>query len=136
MKPSRAEQVGEYLRIAREAKGLSQRRLALLSGINQSTVIRVERGDHTNPSPDTLKALARALELPLEELRTIAGYGVGSSLPEPMPFLRAKYKNLPDDQLDALTRDVATVLREHGIDPNGRPSAHEDEESDEQVQQH
>lgn len=127
MTKSRAQQIGEYLRTAREAQGLSQRRLAILSGINQSTVIRIERGDFTSPSPDTLQALAGTLNLPLEEVWTIAGYGAGSALPGPMPFLRAKYRDLPDDQLDALTRDVAEVLKRHGIDPNGRPVGNEDE---------
>ena len=136
MTKSRADHIGEYIRQAREAKGLSQRRLALDSGVNQSTVIRVERGDFLNPSPETLQSLARALELPLEEVWTIAGYGVGSGLPGPMPFLRAKYRDLPDEQLDALTRDVAKVLEQHGIDPNGRPADQEDEQTDESAMQH
>lgn len=127
MKKTNAQRLGDYLRKHREVQGLSQRRLAQASGINQSTVIRIERGDFVNPTPDTVRALATTLDLPLSDVWRVAGYEVDPELPAPMPFLRAKYRDLPADQLEALTKDVADVLKQHGIDPEGRPAAGEDE---------
>jgi transcriptional regulator with XRE-family HTH domain len=133
MNKTKAQQLGDYLRKHREAKGLSQRRLAGLSGLNQPTVIRIERGDFLSPGPDKLKALAKALDLPLTDVWSMAGYGLDSELPSPMPFLRAKYRDLPEDEMDSLTADVADVLRQHGIDPDGRPVSDEDENVNEQA---
>jgi len=128
MKKRDTQKLGDYFRQQREAKGLSQRRLAVVSGVNQSSVNRIERGDFASPSPETLRALADALELSLDDVWNLAGYDVASTLLEPMPFLRAKYSELSDDELDSLTKDVAAVLKNHGIDPYGRPNQNEDEE--------
>ena len=42
----------------RKERGLSQQRLAALSGVNQSEISRIERGN-ANPSQATLEAIAR-----------------------------------------------------------------------------
>jgi transcriptional regulator with XRE-family HTH domain len=128
MRMTSSQKLGMYLHQQREVKGLSQRQLAAVSGVDQSTVNRIERGEFASPSPKTLKALADSLDLTLEEVWSLAGYDVTPTLPGPMPFLRAKYSEMSDDQLDALTKDVAAVLKRHGIDPYGRPKQNEDED--------
>lgn len=126
MNETSVQQLGNYLRTQREMRELSQRQLAAHSGINQSTVVRIERGDFC-PGHDTLQALAHALDVPLTDLWNILGYDLQHELPGPMPFLRSKYHDLPEEKLQELTRDVAKVLKRHGIDPDGRPERHEDE---------
>ena len=128
MNQEQAKRLGDYLRQRRESRGLSQSAVARASGLTQPTVVRIEDGQFLNPKPDKLKAFAEVLDIPLTDLWSLAGYGFDTDLPSPMPFLRTKYRDLPDAQLDALTKDVAHILKQHGIDPYGRPAPGEDED--------
>jgi transcriptional regulator with XRE-family HTH domain len=125
-----AVDLGRYLQRKREALGLSARQLARMSGMNYQTVLRIEQGEFATPGPDKLKALAHALGLDLTDVWSMAGYGFDTDLPAPMPYLRAKYRDLPANELAALSRDVARVLAAHGIDGNRRPAPGEDETDD------
>lgn len=59
--------IGEFLRKAREKKGLSQRELAELVGVSHVSIYNYEQGNHT-PRITHLKWLAQALDIKLEEL--------------------------------------------------------------------
>lgn len=61
------QKAGRRVLLARVEAGLSQRALADKSSVDQSTIVRVERGE-TNIRPMTLAKLARALGIPTEEL--------------------------------------------------------------------
>ena len=61
------QKAGRRVLLARVEAGLSQRALADKSGVDQSTIVRVERGE-TNIRPMTLAKLAKALGMPTEEL--------------------------------------------------------------------
>jgi transcriptional regulator with XRE-family HTH domain len=52
------------LKDARRRRRLDQVTLAKRSGVNQSTVSRLEKGRIAKPTEDTVKALERALRLP------------------------------------------------------------------------
>ncbi|MCL2054297.1 MAG: helix-turn-helix domain-containing protein [Oscillospiraceae bacterium] len=57
---------------ARQAKNITQKQLAELSGINQADISKLERGN-ANPSVKTLKRLASALDMTLKiEFQPIA----------------------------------------------------------------
>src|SRR6266516_2783084 len=81
--------LGAYVRAERERAGLSIRQLAGLVGVHASSIMRLESGQHTSPSPDLLQRLADVLELDPGEL--LAFIGVKPSLPEPRIYLRKKY---------------------------------------------
>jgi transcriptional regulator with XRE-family HTH domain len=55
------------LREWRRRRALSQRELAGLAGIRQPTVVRLEKGAQ-QPHPRTIRKLAKALDIPIEEL--------------------------------------------------------------------
>jgi len=60
----------------RRTRGLRREELASLAGISVDYLVRLEQGRATNPSPQVLAALSRALRLTIEErdhLYTIAG---------------------------------------------------------------
>lgn len=59
--------IGRNLRRLRVAKGLSQERLALESGIDRAYVGRVERGSE-NVTVSTLEAFAKALDVRVSAL--------------------------------------------------------------------
>lgn len=54
----------------RKAKGLSQERLARLADVANNTLIKMELGENQNPTLDTLKKVAKALEVSVDELIT------------------------------------------------------------------
>ena len=57
---------GEKVRKYRRQKGLSQERLGELVGFSQSKISKIENGDWDSLSD--LRLIARALEVPIEEL--------------------------------------------------------------------
>jgi len=58
----------KHLGKLREAKGLSQEKLARLADVANNTIIKIESGKNQNPTLDTLKKIAKALEIGLDEL--------------------------------------------------------------------
>jgi len=56
------------LRKLREKKGLSQDRLAKLADVANNTIIKIEQGENINPTLETLKKVAKALDVSVDEL--------------------------------------------------------------------
>jgi len=56
------------LKRLREKKGLSQDRLAKLADVANNTIIKIEQGENINPTLATLKKIAKALGVGLDEL--------------------------------------------------------------------
>jgi len=52
----------------REAKGLSQEKLARLADVANNTLIKMETGKNKNPTLETLKRVAKALEVSVDDL--------------------------------------------------------------------
>ena len=52
----------------REKLCLSQEKLARLADVSNNTIINIEAGKQDNPTIDTLKKVAKALNIPVEEL--------------------------------------------------------------------
>ena len=60
--------LSKNLRKLREKKGLSQDRLAKLADVANNTIIKIEQGENENPTLGTLKKVAKALEISVDEL--------------------------------------------------------------------
>jgi len=60
--------LSKNLKKLREKKRLSQDRLAKLADVANNTIIKIEQGENINPTLDTLKKIAKALEVSLDEL--------------------------------------------------------------------
>ena len=54
----------------REAKGLSQEKLARLADVANNTIIKIESGKNKNPTLNTMKKIAKALGVNLDELNS------------------------------------------------------------------
>ncbi|MDD2758139.1 MAG: helix-turn-helix transcriptional regulator [Patescibacteria group bacterium] len=52
----------------REAKGLSQEKLARLADVANNTLIKMESGENQNPTLDTLKKIAKAFNVSVDKL--------------------------------------------------------------------
>ena len=60
--------LAKNLRQLREAKGLTQEKLARLADVANNTIIKIEAGKNKNPTLDTLKNIAKVLEVSVDEL--------------------------------------------------------------------
>jgi transcriptional regulator with XRE-family HTH domain len=56
------------IRKLREAKGLSQEKLARLADVANNTIIKMESGENKNPTLDTLKKVAKAFGVSVDNL--------------------------------------------------------------------
>ena len=52
----------------RKQKDLSQERLARLSDVANNTIIKMESGENDNPTLETLRKVAKALDVSVDEL--------------------------------------------------------------------
>jgi transcriptional regulator with XRE-family HTH domain len=64
---------GEFVRAQRRLAQVSQRSLARMSGVSDSYLSQIERGNY-RPSPQVVKALARAFGLKPNQLYTMLGF--------------------------------------------------------------
>lgn len=72
--------LGERIKANRRARGWTREQLAVRANLSGSTIGRIERGGHT-PHASVIIALARALDLPVEQLAADAGIEI--HLPDP-----------------------------------------------------
>lgn len=108
MSDQRAKKLGQFIVKARQAQGLSQRALAERAGINYGYINRLEQGDYKSPSPERLRALARALKVDVEELYALALYPQKQQLPELRRYFRTKH-GLSDKAIDELEQTFEAV---------------------------
>jgi transcriptional regulator with XRE-family HTH domain len=64
---------GEFVRAQRQLAHVSLRNLAKMSGVSDSYLSQIERGNY-RPSPQVVKALAQAFGLKPEQLYTMLGF--------------------------------------------------------------
>src|SRR5487761_1547175 len=123
MEPNvRSKALGLRIREAREAKSWSLRQLAATVGMAHSFISNLEDGRFRTVSPDNLTALARALDIPPEDLMTLSGYRVPEALPTFGPYLRSRYgEDLPEAEIAHLAEyfDLLRAKYSDRDEPNG-----------------
>lgn len=121
------QSVGDLIAARRSELGLSGYELARRTGIQSSTVLRIERGE-TQPSAEKLDVLAGALGIDPSQLLAAAGYEQLAELPTFAPYLRSKYPDLPDEAREDLAKAFQRIAKKHGFDPTSTgPRPGEDE---------
>ncbi len=119
MQSPQSKELGRFIRLHREARGLSLRALAATLGDNQVTILRIERG-RSLPTPQKLQVMAHALKADASDLYALAGYTAPQGLPDFLPYLMTKYE-LSDEalhELDALFQRVRDNQNQGG--PEGK----------------
>jgi transcriptional regulator with XRE-family HTH domain len=111
--------LGTFLREARETAGLSKLQVEAMSGVGRMTIQRLESDYYSEPSPDDLARLARALELNDTDLFLLAGLPVPQQTASLDVMLRAEY-GLPPEAIDEAKRNIAAIVarydRKHASD--------------------
>ena len=65
---STSQNLSNNIKRLREAKGLSQEKLARLADVAHNTLIKMESGENKNPTLETLKKVAKALDVSVDDL--------------------------------------------------------------------
>ena len=65
---SNNQTLSKNIKKLREDKGLSQEKLARLADVANNTLIKMETGENKNPTLETLKRVAKALEVSVDDL--------------------------------------------------------------------
>ena len=74
--------LGSLVKQRRNQLHLTQAELANMVGVDGSYIGLIETGRRESPAKEILINMARALEVPIEDLLAAAGYPVGKSEPE------------------------------------------------------
>lgn len=102
---------GEFVRAQRRLAQVSQRNLARMSGVSDSYLSQLERGNY-RPSPQVLKALATAFGLEPKQLYTMLGFmdeGDSASAPSVEQAIQLDAR-LDAGQKDALIRTYRSFV--------------------------
>lgn len=65
---SNNQNLSNNIKKLRKAKGLSQEKLARLADVANNTLIKMESGENNNPTLETLKRVAKALDVSVDNL--------------------------------------------------------------------
>jgi transcriptional regulator with XRE-family HTH domain len=65
-----AKELGQRIRETRQQIGISAAALAKRAKIDPAALLRIERGENTNPSFATIARVADALRIPLDSLKS------------------------------------------------------------------
>lgn len=65
---STSQNLANNIKKLRKAKGLSQEKLARLADVANNTLIKMESGENKNPTLDTLKKVAKAFGVSVDDL--------------------------------------------------------------------
>lgn len=68
MLESSKNNISKTVKRFREKMGLSQEKLARLADVSNNTIINIEAGKQNNPTIETLKKIAKALEVGVDDL--------------------------------------------------------------------
>ena len=68
MAESNKNNLAKIVKRLREKTGLSQEKLARLADVSNNTIINIESGKQNNPTIKTLKKIAKALEVGVDDL--------------------------------------------------------------------
>jgi len=90
------------------------RQVATRSGFHVSIVASLEAGTNLSPLPDTLIAIARALDLSVSDLYVLADWLPVGELPTLKPYLRAKYRGLDEQAIADIEAYANRRAQRHG----------------------
>ena len=120
--PDEVRQLGKLIHETRINKKISRLELARRSAVPRTTLIRLEKGTIARPRLDLVSAIAVALEVPASEYFAVLGWQADTTLPGLVPYLRARYSQLPPETLAEIQAYLQTIAERDGIDFDQPPT--------------
>ncbi len=119
-------QLGGLVKQRRQERGLMAKDLAQRIDVTPSTITRIEQGALYSPRPHILAKIANELDLPVSDLFALADYLAPTQLPAFTPYLRTKYRDMPDEAKEELEASFSKIAKKYGYLADG-PAPGEDE---------
>lgn len=125
---SPATNLGDLIRQLRAERGLNVSELARRSGMNRSSLKRIEDGDTAHPDVRSLNMLARALGVDPEVLYDVVWWqDTKTPLPSANIYFRSKYHLMPEQVAEIETsirqmRDASPSTASNQVRDNERRS--------------
>jgi transcriptional regulator with XRE-family HTH domain len=116
-------QFGTLIADRRLELGLRMQDVADRLASSKGNISAYESGQYL-PKANKMYALAKVLDLPYEDLLAVAGLTHPDSLPALAPYLRAKYRDLPDDALREADAFFAELQQRYGTGGDDVESDH------------
>lgn len=107
--------LAKILSARRQELGLSMRQVAAKVGYNVATISVLEGATNLTPQPETLKAIARVLGLSVSDLFVVADWLPADELPAVLPYMRAKYRELPEAAIAEVEAFVSKLRAKHSL---------------------
>lgn len=106
------KEIGQRLRVLRQARGITQARLARLLGTHQTGISQVERG-HRGLTLQQVVKLARVLETSTDELLALGDHAQVEALPKDRQILKRMrlIEKLPRPDRQALIKTIDAFLK-------------------------
>lgn len=123
--PAKLRALADLMQRRREALGISAREAARRSEMHVSSYLRIERGEQSRPSTQSLNALAEALELPASDLFAALGWLPEDELPSLTPYLRTKYHELPEKAVHEMATYFRQLARKYDLSDGPGPGEDE-----------
>ena len=114
MNPKEARRLAELLRDKRLDAGLAAREVARRAGVDVGTVVRIEQGQIASPRLDNLRAIGEVLGIPAADLFAATDWLPREELPTFRPYLRAKYRELPNQAVAEIEAVFDRLARDYG----------------------
>jgi hypothetical protein len=86
-----------------------------LAETRDSTINRLEAGTISASRPDKLTRIAENLNLNLADVFAMVGYAVPRQLPTYLPYMRAKYPDLPQEAIDEMATHLRILAERHAV---------------------
>lgn len=104
------EHFGEYLRVARQRKGMSLRAVEAAIGISNAYLSQLEQGKIKQPSPVMLHELSQLYDLSYTEVMRLVGYPVPGEEEKAESDIAARIGPVTEEEEDELI-DYLKFLR-------------------------
>ncbi len=82
--------------------------------MSRSTITRIGQGVFAQPTPESLRAIAKAIEMPYGELFAIAGW-IPSISTRRDPHVHISYHDIPEQAIQEIEAAVDAVAARHGM---------------------
>ena len=115
MTPEEAEALADLLRTKRQQLGLTAREVARQARVDVGTVTRIEAAQILSPRPDSLTAIGQVLGIPAADLFATTEWLPRKELPTFWPYMRAKYKELPNEAVAEMEAYFAELAGKYGL---------------------
>ena len=115
MTPDEAQRLADLLRAKRQELRLTAREVARRANVDVGTVTRIEAGQILSPRPDNLIAIGEVLGIRAADLFATTDWLPSKELPTFRPYMRAKYRELPDEALSEMEAFLAQLADKYGV---------------------